>query len=728
MSVIRKRIGAVALAAATVTTGAAFAQGEMAGAVDRKLFGGDFSFNGQFRLESAFSTTGRASPANQRGLLTNGLAVKRNAGNPLDGYNSTIVPEGAAVLGADSLATLTAFGILPSIGGGLPPARGISNQGLGGVNDTFTRYVPDAEQIVNYHLLRFEATPSISWGNLSLQTRIRATYDPGKLGYEEFDFNDYNDTNRGFETGSRDAGRQYNGRPDYLGYQVDHKKNPLLFERSGKNYGVDLPAFFVEYTNGDYTVRLGNQSVAWGQLLFFRIMDQANGLDLRRHLFIDRAIEEFADERQSAPGLRFTWQATDKILVDSFALQFIPTIVPNSNTTYNIVDSRFILHDNYFDNGDNKKFNFGVRVKGEFGNFNLQAMATSKLNQLGAIRWTKSNINKALPDTNALGLAFNQYCQGVLGSPLGQGCGPQLAQTPFESGPAGLFVAEEWFDRAAYTKLDPLLGLANIVNEFQPTTGALLTAVPTSANQAYNELNAFFIALEGAHGHVERNYYREEVYGLGGGYVTEGEPGSLLDQLIINLEATYTPKRAFTDIGLAQAPDRRSEVQVGLVMEKYQRFSQSFPATYMVFQYLWQKESSLEGLLLDGYGSKTYSDSSLQGHKIQLTNNVPVTDDRTAHTGKQFTPGISEGANYVVLAALQPTPAYIFEYSVAALIDVQGGVLVQPAVQWKPRGNMTVNVFYNFIDASVWGGNANRSFLSFIDFADELCLRLGYQF
>ncbi|MGQ0698176.1 MAG: DUF1302 family protein [Panacagrimonas sp.] len=733
MSGIRSRwIGVAAMLALVAISDWAYAQGggATAGKVDRKLFGGDFSFNGLFRVETAFSTTGRASPANQRGLLSNGLAINRVAGNPVTGYRTLLEPTAlgtvlqipAGVLGALSPARSLN---LP-LAAGFPAQEGVSAPSLTGLSDTFTRYVPEADQIVNYHILRFEATPSISWGDWSLQTRIRAVYDPGSLGYEEFDFDDYRDINRGFQTGFEDAGRQYRGEPDYLGYEVDGERNPLFFERSGKNYQIDLPAFFLQWTNGDVTVRAGNQSVAWGQLLFFRIMDQANGLDLRRHLFIDRALEEFADERMSAPGLRLTWQANDKLLVDAFAQQFIPTIVPNSNTTYNIVDSRFILHDNYFDNGDNKEINYGIRLKAEFGNYNLQAMATSKLNQLGQIRWTKSNIIKKLPETNVLGFAFNRYCEGILGSPVGGGCGPQLAETPFESGPAGLFTAEEWFDRGGYTKLDPLGALGAIVNEFQPVTGQLLTAVPTTARQAYNELNAFFIALEGAHGHVEREYHREEVYGLGGGFVTEGEPGSLLDQLIVNIEATFTPDRAFTDIALKQAPDVRDEYQVGLVMEKYQRFSQSMPATYMVFQYLWQKESSLEGLLLDGYGSVTYTDTLVQdrGRKIQLTNNVPV----STNPEQKFNPGISAGANYVVLAALQPSDAYIFEYSFATLIDVQGGVLFQPAVQWKPQGNMTVNVFYNFIDASVWGGNANKSFLSFIDFADELSVRFGYQF
>ncbi|MGQ0529973.1 MAG: hypothetical protein ACT4PG_09210 [Panacagrimonas sp.] len=41
---------------------------------------------------------------------------------------------------------------------------------------------------------------------------------------------------------------------------------------------------------------------------------------------------------------------------------------------------------------------------------------------------------------------------------------------------------------------------------------------------------------------------------------------------------------------------------------------------------------------------------------------------------------------------------------------------------------MTVNLLYNYIDADAFSNNPNKSFLSFIDFADEVVLRLGYQF
>ena len=735
MSVRVKRwFGAAAVVVAAAIAGTAGAQ-ELS-RTDRKLFGGDLSFNGQFRIEAAFSTSGRMSAANQFGLGSNNRYIPRVAGNPVgvcDPFNSSACEYGDP--GTPWTTTLNPGGVIPSFPGDLGNVigdvvnpggqpRGVS--GSNGVSDTFRRYIPTRDQDLNYHLVRFEFQPSINWpGGWSFISRLRAVYNPNDYGYQSFNYNRYNDINGGFETGK--TLRQYDGKPDQLGYEVDGEQHPLLFEYSNRSFQVDLPAFFVQWTGGNITARLGNQSVAWGQLLFFRIMDVANGLDLRRHLFLDRAIEEFADERMSAPGLRLTWQASDNIVIDAFGQQFIPTIVPNANTTYNIVDSRFILHDNYSKNGNDKDFNYGVRLKGEFGNYNLQAMYTSRLNQLGAIRWRKSGINKPLPNSNPLGLAFNQACIALIPAhnlqygtnfPVDNGCGPLLAETAFEVAPGGLNVAEEWFDRAGYTKLDALEGLGRVIDEFPAATTILARPIGNNPVAAYNELNAFFIASEGLHGHVERSYFREDVFGLGGGFVTEGEPGSLLDQIIVNVEATYTPDRKNTAVDLRQRYDERDEVQAGLVMEKYHRFSTALPATYMVFQYLWQKEQSLEGLLLDGYGSENYSPNG----RYKLTKGVPTNDD------PKITPGVNGGAHYVVLAALLPGPQYIFEYSVAALIDVQGGMLVQPGVQWKPRGNITINAFYNYLDSDVWGNNPNKSFVSFIDFADEFCLRLGYQF
>ncbi|MGQ0619863.1 MAG: DUF1302 family protein [Panacagrimonas sp.] len=699
-------LGAAAATAACMLCSTAFAQSD--GNYD--FLGGSLSFNGLVRVETSINTSDQANRFNQFGDPANGVAIRRAAGNPATQYRTTLVPTGLNPL-TDLLG-----GFTPIVTG--PAPLGVSNSTV--VADTFTRYVPAKDPDLNYHLLRFEVSPTLDWGGgWSFQSRFRAVYDPGKLGYNDFSYGDYADVNGGIDGGDPSL---YHGSPNFLGYRTDDDRNPLLFERSGKHYMVDAPAFFLQWTNGNITARLGNQTVAWGQLLFFRIMDQANGLDLRRHLFLDRALEEYADERQSAPGLRVTWQATDRMTADFFAQQFIPTIVPNTNTPYNVVDTHFTLHDRYTDGGYNEKLNFGVRLKAEYGNFSWQAMYTNKLDQLGRIRFRPSGVNKKLPESNELGLVLNRYCEVVLASPLGQGCGPQLAQLPFEVVPAGLHSAEEWFWGAPNQKLDPVGIFNGIIDDFAPLP-ELLTLTPNGdVNQISNQLNLLFMASEGLRGHIERDYFREDVFGLGAGYVTEGEPGSIFDQIIINVEAAYTPGRLLTSPDVRTNPPEVDDLQIGLVAEKYQRFSDSFPATYLVFQYLWSKETDLAGLRIDGYGAEQFS---TQNQGIRLDKDVPLSDNpRSFRNGG----GGVHNANYVVFAFLQPTDAYIWEYSAAALIDVQGGILVQPAVQWKPRGNVTVNLFYNYINDSVWGDNSNRNTLSLVDFANEVNIRIGYQF
>lgn len=699
----RRKFG---LVGACLISSGAFAQSEG----NFSFLGGNFSYNGFVRLETTINASSQANRFNQNGDPANGVAIRRAAGNPLTAYRTTLVPTGLNPI-TDLLG-----GFSPVVTGA--PPLGVSNSSI--VADTFTRYVPARDPVLNYHLLRFELSPTINWGGgWSFQSRFRAVFDPGGLGYRDFSYRDYANVNGGIEGG--DPG-QYHGKPNYLGYRTDDERNPLLFERSGKNYMVDAPAFFLQWTNGNITARLGNQSVAWGQLLFFRVMDQANGLDLRRHLFLDRALEEYADERQSAPGLRITWQATDTINADFFAQQFIPTIVPNTNTPYNVIDTHFTLHDRYTEGGFNKKFNFGVRLKGEYGNFNLQAMYTNKLDQLGRIRFTPSGVNKKLPESNELGLVFNRYCEVALGSPIGQGCGPQLAQLPFEVVPAGLHSAEEWFWGASNQKLDPVGIFNGIVEDFSPLPEMLLLTRDGNVEQIANQLNLLFMASEGLRGHIEREYFRENVFGLGAGFVNEAEPGSIFDQMIFNVEAAYTPGRRLTSPDVRRDPPKVDDLQVGLVIEKYQRFSEYFPATYLVFQYLWSKETDLAGLRIDGYGGEQYS---TQGQGIRLDKDVPLSDNpRSFRNGG----GGVKHANYAVFAFLQPTNAYIWEFSAASLVDIQGGILIQPGIQWKPRGNVTVNLFYNYVNDSVWGNNSNKNTLSLIDYANEVTLRLGYQF
>ena len=139
----------------------------------------------------------------------------------------------------------------------------------------------------------------------------------------------------------------YQNDVNYFEYRVEGDDSPLPLEYAGKNYLVDFPALVLEYANGPLSIRAGNMQIAWGQALFFRVLDVVDGLDLRRHSVLDYAQEEFADERVPALGIRLGYQVTDSILLDSYVKQFRPSVYGNPNTQYNVIPSQFTVHDFY---------------------------------------------------------------------------------------------------------------------------------------------------------------------------------------------------------------------------------------------------------------------------------------------------------------------------------------------------------------------------------------------
>jgi hypothetical protein len=87
--------------------------------------------------------------------------------------------------------------------------------------------------------------------------------------------------------------------------------------------------------------------------------------------------------------------------------------------------------------------------------------------------------------------------------------------------------------------------------------------------------------------------------------VFSGEPDSWSDQLIMNIEALYTPDRIFTDPSLDRDFLEKNELVAALVLEKYQRFTPKLPAMYLVGQVLHKTQSDIFGRHLGGYGGTT---------------------------------------------------------------------------------------------------------------------------
>jgi hypothetical protein len=621
----------------------------------------DISLGGFVRLETAFST-GYENPNNQRGNPYNGVPESRVPGVPTPGIPST-----AFVVPNPVLAS------------------------------TVVRPVAPSNNLFNYHTVRGELEAGIKINsNLNFIFRMRALVEPGR--YSDFSGSSMASSNEGNITGGDPA--LYGGAPNYFQYRVDGDRHPNPLEIAGPNYLVYFPVAVLNYTHGPLNVRIGNQQIAWGQMIFFRIFDTPDGLDLRRHLVLGKATEEYSDSRVPAPAIRVGYQVSDAILADVFAEKFQPTMYPNPNTPYNVIPAQFTVHDRYSVGNYENKINYGMRLTADFGQYSAGLMYVRRYNPDGIFRWTKSNVNKDFPVVNSTG-GVNELgiVENTLATATGSTGGARLAQTPVEIAPGGVYSANEWFHYAAAVRLNGITALNSLVNDFEPATGQLLADPVTTFSAAHNELDTFFTAAgDSLRGHIARDYFAEDDFGVNLGYVTEAEPGSIFDQILVHLEANYVPNRTYTPVDLGHDPLRQHEWTVGLVAEKYQRFSEAFPATYMVFQALHKTKSDLFGRSLQGYGG----------------------------TDTSVATGVGGGANYVVLAAIQPFPASIYEAYAAVLADPRGGVLAQPGLRWKPRGDMTVEGFYTYINGHL--GAPNRNALSTLDFADEFSLRLTYQF
>jgi hypothetical protein len=464
------------------------------------------------------------------------------------------------------------------------------------------------------------------------------------------------------------------------------------FETNDEQWMLDIPSMYLDYNKGAFWLRMGMQQIAWGEAIFFRVFDVVNGLDLRRHSFLDVAAEEYSDKRVPSLGLRGSYRFDNDWEIEAFAQHFRPTVLSPLDTPYNFVGSQFVIDQSTGWSENDDKVNFGMRLSGRVGGFDLQFMYTHRYNPDGTFRWTESGIN---PFAGS-------------GDPALEGLGGLLAQTAFEIHPDGVWSADEWFSYASFTRLDGIDGLNASINDFQPATGFLGAFEVNDANCqgigipdlracAEFELDFFFDTTVGGlgplKGHIIREYHDEDIFGVGFNYVFNGKPNGLFDQLILRAEATYTKDRMFTNIGLDRELLEEDEFISNLSLEKYHRFTSAFPATYFVLQWMHKSESDMLGRHLSG-----------------------MDNDGTADGDSNF--------NAIAFALQQPFPGLIWRADLAVLYDVQGGVLIQPGMRWRPRDNFQVDVYYNYIE----GGNDNKDVMATFEDMDELFGRFTWYF
>ena len=237
------------------------------------------------------------------------------------------------------------------------------------------------------------------------------------------------------------------------------------------------------------------------------------------------------------------YRASEKLDIDGFVQRFAPTLLPNGETPYNVIPDQFTVRQKEGYDDVKNKFNIGFRVKGEASGFGYQAFAINRHNPDGVFKWASAE-------------------GGTAGTPI--------PQTAFEISPSGVYNAQEWFSGAARSRLDGIEALATSMNFVAGGTSDPLGLVGLASvcgaersqlgnfrigNRAAAEciLDTFFSQFP-LRGHISRVYKRETVLGGGVNRVFEGEPDSLLDQLIGQAPLEMALKSRSTPAGVWCTP------------------------------------------------------------------------------------------------------------------------------------------------------------------------------
>ena len=534
--------------------------------------------------------------------------------------------------------------------------------------------------------------------------KVRGYYQPDVFGdWKGFDSNDHV---YDLASGTRNT--------NHFGVN-NHGNEATYLSISDDNYMVDIPSLYLDWVKGNWWVRAGQQQIAWGEGLFFRVADQPNGLDLRRHFFLDYGSEEYADERLGAPGIRASYNINSNWEVEVYAQMFQPTIVTAQGSPYNLIaQPNFTVdYESGFDKVDHQ-VNGGIRLRGQFGDLGVQLFAISHHNP-NPVFDLRAGGQVLVPDAVCADPSQPAAVTGL--------CGFETQPFIFVDGGDGTTSQYEWFYLSGISGIDGVDVVNGLVEEWPwitafaaslgfDTSQDVITTVngggpwdfggliPGGANgMDFVELFPVFAQLNGftsTTGIIRANYESENVFGFGFNYIFFAEPDTWLDQLIVRFEASYTPDKKFTN-NLRSRWREEDEWLTTLVLEKYHRFSQNYPATYLVFEWHHRTQTDLLGRHLSGLGGSAH---------------------KRPGGGED-----SRGWDGLVFAFSQPTPALKWRFDLAMLYDLENGFLIQPGVKWKPTGNFTVEAFVNFIN-----GDGRDNIFDPFDESDDITFRIGYQF
>jgi len=522
----------------------------------------------------------------------------------------------------------------------------------------------------------------------------------------------------------------------------DHYANPFfgnrratLTEWNSPDAIIDIPFLYFDWAKGPLWIRFGNQVIAWGEAYFFRTMDVANGLDLRRHLVLGPGAEEYQDQRVASPAIRLSYTFKNGWEVDAFVQMFSPSILPGQNTPYNVAPTSIYMDQS--DGWDDAEgaLNFGFKLTMPITDaFTAMVAYANRRNPDGYYTGADAPtvhrginnpfcLNQNNATNNVLALIGNPHLGlGMEAMPtldtnqrtMRRGCGTSFAPDDFTSSSL-----EYWY-RIRTGRIDSSNYVSTQVDEFPASRWATreIFGFGNEGNFAdtFRTLEGFRSSFGNITQYVGRYYRRERNYMIGGNYiVTTDSAESIFDQLIIRGEVNYTPNKALTN-DLSFNFSEQDDIVSSFILEKYHRFSYAFPATYMVFQWMHRTATDMFGRDLDKNNTRGISDfiDSTTGAFTQC-----------AFDNACDNPQGSSSANYVVFAFQQPFPNLIWRADFAIMVDVAGGYLIQPGIRYRPSAKYQWDLYATMINTY---SADNDTVTESLDWADEIFVRFTYFF
>ncbi|MCC6707853.1 MAG: DUF1302 family protein [Gammaproteobacteria bacterium] len=539
-------------------------------------------------------------------LNTEFMTAGNNTNSPVDCHYSQLraLAAGSPGIGANVGAV---NGIpnpagIPIFPGALCPGGGGSNFIPGAKNNAKGSIVPPGDIALND-----EDSLDFNLFNSRLEFDVQAKISDEFSAYVKTRI--YYDGTRHFTDGK--IGDSFG--PGRWGAGMWSSRRQTLLEANTPDAILDLPAFYLDWNRGPLWVRVGNQVIAWGEAYFFRTMDVANGLDLRRHLTLGPGAEEYQDQRVASPGVRLSYTFSNGFELDAFAQMFSPTILPAQNTAYNLIPTYGArVNDEAGYHDARGSMNFGARMTmpiteqltgiigvvnrrnqdGVFRNVDAPAANNGRINT-GCVNQYNDTLNFLGGAGAAAAVGFPTLDTRMRS--MENGCGSTFAPDP--TGTPSL----QYWKTIQSARLNNQNYLRHVIDDFPAAKWAVRNIFNFGDEQnfvdTYRTLEGFRSSFGPFIQWVGREFKRENVFMVGGNYVVNSE-NPLLDQLIIRGEVSVTPNKRITH-DLEFKYKEVDDIVSSMILEKYYRFSDAFPATYMVFQWMHRTATDMFGRDLD---------------------------------------------------------------------------------------------------------------------------------